>query len=105
MARTVRDWRLELVEAHPNLFHPLGPHPEAAGGYPTCGDGWRDLLERACVRIEAALADAEASEGTAARVEEVGSACTCENLRRGRSAVRRITTSRTLLPLLRFRVS
>jgi hypothetical protein len=29
--------------------------PEAAVGYPTCEQGWRDLLERACDRIEAAL--------------------------------------------------
>jgi hypothetical protein len=26
-------------------------------GYPECGEGWRDLLERACLRIEAALAE------------------------------------------------
>jgi hypothetical protein len=57
MAGTVRDWRIAMLEAHPNLFHPPEAHPETADGYPSCGEGWRDLLERACVRIEAALAD------------------------------------------------
>jgi hypothetical protein len=106
MARAVRDWRIELIEAHPNLFHPPEAHPEAADGYPTCGDGWRDLLERACIRIEAALADGggtfraspikekfaglrfywqgEVSPETGARINdaialaEARSACTCE---------------------------
>jgi hypothetical protein len=50
-----KDWRIELMEAHPNLFHPAGAQPMR--GYPGCGEGWRDLLERACARIEAALAE------------------------------------------------
>ncbi|ABE62182.1 hypothetical protein Nham_1358 [Nitrobacter hamburgensis X14] len=106
MAHTVRDWRIELIEAHPNLFHPQEAHPEQANGYPTCGDGWRDLLERACVRIERALADGggafrasqikekfgglrfywhgEVSSETRSRINEAialaeaRSACTCE---------------------------
>jgi hypothetical protein len=55
MAHTEKDWRVELIENHPNLFHPAGAHP--VRGYPSCGEGWRDLLERACDRIESALAD------------------------------------------------
>jgi hypothetical protein len=57
MAHTVKDWRIALIEAHPKLFHPSKAHPERVNGYPACRDGWRDLLERACARIEAALAD------------------------------------------------
>jgi hypothetical protein len=46
MAPIMKDWRIELIEAHPNLFHaPVGA-PEATQGYPTCSDGWCDLLER-----------------------------------------------------------
>jgi hypothetical protein len=55
MAHTEKDWRVELIENHPNLFHPAGAHP--VRGYPSCGEGWRDLLECACDRIESALAD------------------------------------------------
>jgi hypothetical protein len=42
-----------LVEAYPDLFHPPADHPGAAQGSPECG--WRDLLERACTRIRAAV--------------------------------------------------
>jgi hypothetical protein len=66
MAGVVRDWRIELVEAHPRLF--LGPtgRPESARGSPSCEEGWRDLLERACARIDAALV-----EGGAFRVLQI----------------------------------
>ena len=66
MPRTIRDWRMELVEGHPRLFRAPAGKPEAARGYPTCEEGWRDLLERACVRIEAALV-----EGGAFRVLQI----------------------------------
>jgi hypothetical protein len=49
MAGVVRNWRIEFMEAHPRLFG------GSSQGYAECGEGWRDLLERACVRIEAAL--------------------------------------------------
>jgi hypothetical protein len=95
----VRDWRIELMSAHPRLFG------VASQGYPEFGGGWRDLLERCCVRIEAALAEGDRftaedikskygtlrfyfgghlSDGAKDRVEEAielaeaRSACTCE---------------------------
>jgi hypothetical protein len=104
------DWRIELIEAHPGLFHPPEGHPEAASGYPWCNEGWRDLLERACVRIEAALAadetmlisqikekfaslrlywHGEVSSETAAKIREAialaeaRSVCTCEECGEG----------------------
>ena len=49
------DWRQQLVEAHPDLFHPPADDPRAAEGSPECGEGWRDLLERAFARIRAAV--------------------------------------------------
>jgi hypothetical protein len=49
------DWRIELIEAHMRLFHPPKGHLEGVQGYPECNEGWRDLLERACSRIEASL--------------------------------------------------
>ena len=54
MAGVVRNWRKDLIQAFPDLFHPVGD-PPAAQGWPSVGDGWRDLLERACVRIRAAV--------------------------------------------------
>jgi hypothetical protein len=106
MTGILRDWRAELVEAYPDLFHSSADHPGAAAAYPEHGEGWRDLLERACVRIRAAVqADGGSlqltqvkekyatiriywsgalSPDAAARVEEAidlaeaRSACTCE---------------------------
>jgi hypothetical protein len=59
MTAIVTDWRTDLIKAHPNLFHPPAGAPQAASGYPSCGDGWRDLLNSACARIEAAIAEGE----------------------------------------------
>jgi hypothetical protein len=55
MTGVVRDWRAALVEAYPDLFHPLADHPGVAEASPECGEGWRDLLERCCARIRAAV--------------------------------------------------
>jgi hypothetical protein len=55
MTGMVRDWRSELVESYPDLFHPLPDHPGVAQASPECGEGWRDLLERACARIRKAV--------------------------------------------------
>lgn len=100
MAGVVRNWRNDLLAAHPLLFG------VASQGYPACGDGWHDLLRRCCVRIEAALAEDDVftaediktkygtlrfywcgrlSDAAKAQVEEAielaeaRSACTCEN--------------------------
>ncbi len=56
----MRGWRTELVEAYPDLFHPVGD-PPSAQGWPSVGNGWRDLLQRACARIRAAI---QADDGT-----------------------------------------
>lgn len=54
MAGNVRDWQTDLVASYPDIFHPVGD-PPACLGWPEVGDGWRDLLERACARIRAAV--------------------------------------------------
>lgn len=58
MARDERDWRRELVLAYPDLFHPAGDPPPART-LPDVADGWRDLLERVCARMQAALQPGE----------------------------------------------
>jgi hypothetical protein len=98
------DWRIELIETHMRLFQPPPGQCEAAQGYPECDEGWRDLLERACVRIGNALDgdaykvaqikekfgtlrfywDGDMSDATKSKVDEAialavaRSACTCE---------------------------
>lgn len=100
----VIDWRLKLMTAHPRLFVITPGEPNHSFGYPLCEEGWRDILERMCGRIEAALengefqfvrikqklgvlrvdCDAEASEDTEATIGHAvdlaiaRSACTCE---------------------------
>lgn len=50
-----KDWKIELIGAHTRLFRPPKEGFEGAQGYPECNEGWRDLIERACVKIENAL--------------------------------------------------
>lgn len=55
MAGIVKDWRIELIEAHRSYSVRRLGLPGAALGYPRGEGGWRDLLQRLCVRLEAAL--------------------------------------------------
>jgi hypothetical protein len=55
----IRDWRIALVEAHPRLFDRPAGNLDRATGYPTCEEGWRDLLDRMCDRMERALREGE----------------------------------------------
>lgn len=104
MAHVV-NWRLDLMLSHPRLFHVFTDQPHLSFGYPLCDDGWRDILERLCGRIEVALQenetfefvrikqklgilridwDAEGSEETEAKIGHTAdlavarSACSCE---------------------------
>jgi hypothetical protein len=51
MTRVSKAWQSELIERYPRLFLPDGGAPESAPGYPSCHEGWFDLLDRACRRI------------------------------------------------------
>jgi hypothetical protein len=58
-----RDWRFDLRKTVPDFFH----HPLVSGRkqparpvcLPECGRGWRDIIDRCCARIEAALLERE----------------------------------------------
>lgn len=53
MAGVVRDWRDELVDRHPALFRRDNDNPKYGPlGRPSVGDGWQDLIERACAKIQ-----------------------------------------------------
>lgn len=69
MTGVVWNWRAALVEAYPDLFHPPADHPGVAQACPECGEGWRDLLEHACVRIRAAV-QADGGSFKATQVKE-----------------------------------
>lgn len=104
MAHVV-NWRLDLMLSHPRLIHLFTDQPHHSFGYPLCEEGWRDILERLCGRIEVTLQDgetfefvrikqklgilrvdwdADASEDTEATIDHAvdltvaRSACTCE---------------------------
>ncbi|UFW48180.1 MULTISPECIES: hypothetical protein [Bradyrhizobium] len=55
MSGVVGNWRVELIEAHRDLFDPPADALLAAQGSPECDAGWRDLLDRLCVRIRTAV--------------------------------------------------
>jgi hypothetical protein len=59
MTRALQTWRIGLMRAHPRLFEIMTDEPQLSFGYPLCEEGWRDLLGRLCVRIEASLRDGE----------------------------------------------
>ncbi|WP_050631754.1 hypothetical protein [Bradyrhizobium viridifuturi] len=54
MSGSIGNWRVELIEAHRDLFAPPCDAALAAQGAPECGPGWHDLLNRLCVRIRKA---------------------------------------------------
>ncbi|WP_141937293.1 hypothetical protein [Bradyrhizobium sp. UNPA324] len=62
------DWRAKLVDAYPDIFHPVG-NPPLAQGWPEVGNGWRDLLERCCGRIRTAV-QAEGGTFQATQIKE-----------------------------------
>ncbi|WP_426532969.1 hypothetical protein [Bradyrhizobium sp. McL0615] len=44
-----------MIGFYPDLFHPPADQPGTAAAYPECGQGWLDVLDRACIRIRAAV--------------------------------------------------
>jgi hypothetical protein len=62
MASVVKDWRVVLMQAHERLFDLMPNEPERSFGYPLCDAGWRDILERLCIRVETALQENGAFE-------------------------------------------
>ncbi|RXH24212.1 hypothetical protein XH99_29575 [Bradyrhizobium nanningense] len=105
MAQIAQSWRIEFMQPHPRLFDFMQDEPKDTFGYPLCQEGWQDVLERLCGRLEEALRDNETfefvrikqkfgilrigwednvSEETRASIEEAlalaaaRSSCTCE---------------------------
>ena len=55
----VVNWRLDLMLSHPRLFEIMSDEPHLSFGYPNCEEGWREILETLCTRIETALQEDE----------------------------------------------
>jgi len=62
MAAIMKEWRIDLMQARARLFDLMPDDPERSFGYPNCKEGWRDILERLCTRIENALGENETFE-------------------------------------------
>jgi len=62
MAQIPQNWRIEFMRAHPRLFDFMQDEPKDTFGYPLCSEGWQDVLERLCGRIEEALRESESFE-------------------------------------------
>ena len=56
------NWRLDFTREHARLFNLIVDEPERSVGNLNCQAGWRDVLERLCARIEAALREGETFE-------------------------------------------
>jgi hypothetical protein len=55
MTPILHDWRIDFMRSHSPLFEVLTDEPDRSFGYPLCEEGWRDVLQRLCTRIESAL--------------------------------------------------
>lgn len=70
------EWRSRLVDQHPRLFPDARPFRDSDGwaltcpGYPNIPDGWRRILERACERLDQAVAAEPLAEAVILDVKE-----------------------------------
>jgi hypothetical protein len=68
--QTNRTWQAALVARYPELFNQEFNGRITAPGYPTCGDGWRNLVEIAIGRIASAVAAAPAGSVKIGQIKE-----------------------------------
>jgi hypothetical protein len=68
--QTKRTWQDDLVARYPHLFNLTEHGRTFTPGYPTVGDGWRELIEMAVGRIADTLAAAPSSSVTVVQVKE-----------------------------------
>jgi len=56
------DWGVDLMRRRRRLFTINAGEPIRSFGYPFCGRGWQDIIERLCGRVKGALRDGETFE-------------------------------------------
>jgi hypothetical protein len=65
-----RTWQELLIERYPDFFRQQIDDVTIPSGYPTVGDGWRDLVERTVLRIEAAVHGAAPGSFSIVQIKE-----------------------------------
>jgi hypothetical protein len=65
-----RTWQAALVARYSDLFNEKSGGQISTPGYPTCGDGWRDLVETAVGRIATAVAAAPSGSVGITQIKE-----------------------------------
>ena len=68
--QTNRTWQAALLARYPDLFIKESNGRIGTPGYPTCGDGWRDLVETAVGRIATAVAAAPSGSFGITQIKE-----------------------------------
>ncbi len=68
--RANRTWQSNLVARHLALFTITEDGQTATPGWPTCGDGWRELVETAVGRVADAVAAAPAGSLRIVQIKE-----------------------------------
>jgi hypothetical protein len=63
-------WQAALLARYPDLFIEESGGRIGTPGYPTCGDGWRDLVETAVGRIATAVAGAPSGSVLITQIKE-----------------------------------
>ena len=63
-------WQADLVARHPDLFNEESGGQISTPGFPSVGDGWRDLVETAIGRIATAVAAAPAGSLQIGQIKE-----------------------------------
>lgn len=68
--REKRDWRDALIASYPGLFKVTESGLIGTPGYPTVGDGWRELVETAVARIAKAVDAAQPGSAKIVQIKE-----------------------------------
>lgn len=64
------DWRARLIVRHPGLYRRAVGGREAVTGFPSVGDGWREIIETMSSRIAEAVAECQSGEMAITQIKE-----------------------------------
>jgi hypothetical protein len=64
------NWRARLIVRHPGMYRGSAGGREAVTGFPSVGDGWREIIETMSSRIAEAVAECQSSEMTIIQIKQ-----------------------------------